>query len=222
MDGFDLGIGILFPFLPAKEDRHVMMNTVAPVWDGNETWLVLGGAGLLAAFPLAYSVILTAFYLPLILMLQQRMRELARYLMWALLAVIAAISIWTPLAEPAIAERWFTFPNIVWFSPRSRSRSGRPTVCRSCAHANRAHVRRRGCARSAARARPVADPTEGVLRTLGIRARSSAAIRAWKNSLPLPLRLRLLKQMFLVRHVSPQLRAGQGRLGHDDGFPMPR
>ena len=213
MDGFDLGIGILFPFLPAKEDRDVMMNTVAPVWDGNETWLVLGGAGLLAAFPLAYSVILSAFYLPLILMLvglifrgvafefrvkseagkrrmwdkafaggsyvatffqgvtlggfiqgvpvsngayaggpldwitpfalftgagllsayallgstwlimktesslQQRMRELARYLMWVLLAVIVIISIWTPLAEARIGERWFSFPNIVWFSP---------------------------------------------------------------------------------------------------------
>jgi cytochrome bd ubiquinol oxidase subunit II len=69
MDGFDLGIGLLFPFFKSKDDRDVMMNTVAPVWDGNETWLVLGGAGLLAAFPLAYSVILSAFYLPLILML---------------------------------------------------------------------------------------------------------------------------------------------------------
>ena len=69
MDGFDLGIGILFPLVGDREDRDVMMNTVAPVWDGNETWLVLGGAGLLAAFPLAYSVILSAFYLPLILML---------------------------------------------------------------------------------------------------------------------------------------------------------
>ncbi|MDM0015072.1 cytochrome d ubiquinol oxidase subunit II [Variovorax sp. J22P168] len=69
MDGFDLGIGILYPFFDAKDDRDVMMNTVAPVWDGNETWLVLGGAGLMAAFPLAYAVILSAFYLPLILML---------------------------------------------------------------------------------------------------------------------------------------------------------
>ena len=69
MDGFDLGIGILFPFVADDQDRDVMMNTVAPVWDGNETWLVLGGAGLLAAFPLAYSIILSAFYLPLILML---------------------------------------------------------------------------------------------------------------------------------------------------------
>src|SRR5437870_1858296 len=69
MDGFDLGIGILYPFFQEKEDRDVMMNTVAPVWDGNETWLVLGGAGLLAAFPLAYAVVLSALYLPLIFML---------------------------------------------------------------------------------------------------------------------------------------------------------
>ncbi|MES2756688.1 MAG: cytochrome d ubiquinol oxidase subunit II [Pseudomonadota bacterium] len=69
MDGFDLGIGMLFPFVPDRHDRDVMMNTVAPVWDGNETWLVLGGAGLLAAFPLAYSIILSGLYLPLIFML---------------------------------------------------------------------------------------------------------------------------------------------------------
>uniref|UniRef100_UPI000DA624A1 cytochrome d ubiquinol oxidase subunit II n=1 Tax=Pseudomonas bohemica TaxID=2044872 RepID=UPI000DA624A1 len=69
MDGFDLGIGILFPFMKDKTDRDVMMNTVAPVWDGNETWLVLGGAGLFGAFPLAYSVVLEALYLPLIFML---------------------------------------------------------------------------------------------------------------------------------------------------------
>ena len=52
LDGFDLGIGIVFPFFPDEKERDLMMNTVAPVWDGNETWLVLGGAGLLAAFPL--------------------------------------------------------------------------------------------------------------------------------------------------------------------------
>jgi cytochrome bd ubiquinol oxidase subunit II len=69
MDGFDLGIGILYLFFKEKEDRDLMMNTVAPVWDGNETWLVLGGAGLLAAFPLAYSVILSALSLPLLFML---------------------------------------------------------------------------------------------------------------------------------------------------------
>lgn len=69
MDGFDLGIGILFPFIRDRGDRDTMVNTVAPVWDGNETWLVLGGAGLYAAFPLAYSVVLSALYLPLVLML---------------------------------------------------------------------------------------------------------------------------------------------------------
>lgn len=69
MDGFDLGIGILFPFIKGEKDRDVMMNTVAPVWDGNETWLVLGGAALYGAFPLAYSVVLSALYLPLIFML---------------------------------------------------------------------------------------------------------------------------------------------------------
>jgi cytochrome d ubiquinol oxidase subunit II len=69
MDGFDLGIGILFPFVHDRIDRDTMVNSVAPVWDGNETWLVLGGAALLAAFPLAYAAILSALYLPLILML---------------------------------------------------------------------------------------------------------------------------------------------------------
>lgn len=213
MDGFDLGIGILYPFFKTKADRDVMMNTVAPVWDGNETWLVLGGAGLLAAFPLAYAVILSAFYLPLILMLmglifrgvafefrfkareherhfwdkafiggsiaatffqgvtlgayingvpvvdrayaggpwdwispfsiftgvgllaaygllgstwlimktsgslQQRAYGIAPWLTWALLFVIVAISIWTPLLDKSIAQRWFSFPNLLWFSP---------------------------------------------------------------------------------------------------------
>ena len=213
MDGFDLGIGILFPFFDKKDDRDVMMNTVAPVWDGNETWLVLGGAGLLAAFPLAYAVILSAFYLPLVFMLiglvfrgvafefrfkakagklrmwdqafiggsvtaaffqgvtlgayidgvpvrdgnyaggefdwisaftlftgasvvvayamlgatwlimktegplQERMRLIARNLAWALLAVLGVISIWTPVAHPAIAKRWFSEPNLYWFAP---------------------------------------------------------------------------------------------------------
>ena len=69
MDGFDLGLGMLFPLFPKKEDRDVMMNSVAPVWDGNETWLVLGGGGLMAAFPLAYSVLLPALYTPIIAML---------------------------------------------------------------------------------------------------------------------------------------------------------
>lgn len=213
MDGFDLGIGILFPFFGNDDDRDVMMNTVAPVWDGNETWLVLGGAGLLAAFPLAYSVILSAFMLPLIFMLlglifrgvafefrfkasparrhfwdkafiggslvatffqgvtlgayldgvdvvgrqfsggafdwfrpfplftglglivayamlgcawlvmktdgrlQERMIALARPLALVLLAVIAVVSLWTPIAHEEIRARWFSLPNLYWFVP---------------------------------------------------------------------------------------------------------
>ena len=69
MDGFDLGIGILFPGFKVGADRDTAMNAIAPVWDGNETWLVLGGGGLLAAFPLAYGIILTALYAPVIAML---------------------------------------------------------------------------------------------------------------------------------------------------------
>ncbi|MBA3696464.1 MAG: cytochrome d ubiquinol oxidase subunit II [Methylotenera sp.] len=213
MDGFDLGIGILYPFVPKREHRDVMMNTVAPVWDGNETWLVLGGAGLFAAFPLAYAVILSALYLPLIFMLlglifrgvafefrfkahdherhiwdkafiggsaiaaffqgvtlgayldgikmngheyiggafdwlapfplftgvgvllaysllgccwliwktegdlQKRMLQIAIPLSWLILGAIGVISIWTPLTHAAIAQRWFSFPQILWFSP---------------------------------------------------------------------------------------------------------
>ena len=69
MDGFDLGLGMLFPLFPQKADRDVIMNSVAPVWDGNETWLVLGGGGLMAAFPLAYAVLMPALYTPMIAML---------------------------------------------------------------------------------------------------------------------------------------------------------
>ncbi|MCV9918847.1 MULTISPECIES: cytochrome d ubiquinol oxidase subunit II [Pseudomonas] len=213
MDGFDLGIGMLFPFVKAERDRDVMMNTVAPVWDGNETWLVLGGAGLFGAFPMAYAVVLEALYLPLILMLvglifrgvafefrfkakddkrhlwdkafiggslvatffqgvalgafiegfkvvdrhyaggsldwltpfslysglglivaytllgctwlimktegplQKQMHDLARPLALVLLVVIGIVSLWTPLAYPQIAERWFSMPNLIWFMP---------------------------------------------------------------------------------------------------------
>lgn len=69
LDGFDLGIGILFPFVRGPADRDAMMNSVAPVWDGNETWMVLGGAALFGAFPLAYALLLSALYMPLIVML---------------------------------------------------------------------------------------------------------------------------------------------------------
>lgn len=213
MDGFDLGIGILFPFVKSDGERDVMMNTVAPVWDGNETWLVLGGAALFGAFPLAYAVVLSALYLPLIFMLlglifrgvafefrfkakaakrhiwdkafiggsltatffqgvalgayidgfpvvnrayaggaldwltpfslfcglaliaayallgctwlimktegrlQQQMHDLARPLVFVLLAVTGVVSLWTPLAHAEIAERWFSLPNLFWFMP---------------------------------------------------------------------------------------------------------
>jgi cytochrome d ubiquinol oxidase subunit II len=213
MDGFDLGIGMLFPFVPDRHERDVMMNTVAPVWDGNETWLVLGGAGMLAAFPIAYSIILSGLYLPLIFMLlglifrgvafefrfkaheherhiwdkafiggsitaaffqgvalgaflegipvsgrsysggpidwlapfpllagvgvmiaytllgstwlimktegplQERMIKVARPFAALLLLAIVAVSIWTPLAYPHVADRWFSFPNILFLAP---------------------------------------------------------------------------------------------------------
>ena len=69
LDGFDLGLGILFPFARNDSDKTVMMNSIAPVWDGNETWLVLGGGGLFAVFPLAYATIMPALYMPITLML---------------------------------------------------------------------------------------------------------------------------------------------------------
>ncbi len=69
LDGFDLGVGILFLFVGGERERDAMMNSVAPVWDGNETWLVLGGGGLFAAFPLAYALIMPALYAPIIAML---------------------------------------------------------------------------------------------------------------------------------------------------------
>src|SRR5215470_3147069 len=94
-DGFDLGIGILFPFIVGEDGekgRDQAMNSVAPVWDGNETWLVLGGGGLMAAFPLAYAVVLPALYAPIIAMLlglifrgvafEFRFRSTRRKLFW--------------------------------------------------------------------------------------------------------------------------------------------
>ena len=69
LDGFDLGVGIIFPYAPSNKCRDRMMNSIAPFWDGNETWLVLGGGGLFVAFPLAYAVLLPAFYIPIMSML---------------------------------------------------------------------------------------------------------------------------------------------------------
>jgi cytochrome d ubiquinol oxidase subunit II len=69
LDGTDLGVGILFAMQRDSERRELMIDTILPVWDGNETWLVFGGAALFAAFPVVYAVALPALYLPIILML---------------------------------------------------------------------------------------------------------------------------------------------------------
>jgi cytochrome d ubiquinol oxidase subunit II len=212
LDGFDLGVGMLFFFRPHEEDRDLMVASVAPVWDFNETWLILGGGGLLAVFPLAIAIIIQPVYFPILLMLlgllfrgvafefrdapaarkrlwnvafaygsliatfaqgvvlgnfirgfpvsgrvfagtswdwiapfplltglglmvgycllgatwlvmktegelQQWARSIARWFLLGLLAFIVMVSIWTPLAQARIAERWFSYPNIVLFSP---------------------------------------------------------------------------------------------------------
>ena len=211
MDGFDLGIGILFPFARSETERDQMMRSIAPFWDGNETWLVLGGAGLFVAFPRAYAVIMPAFYLPVIVMLLAlvfrgiafefrtvshsksgwswafvagstlaafaqgvilggmiqgikvengayaggpydwatpfgllcglaliagygllgatwlvmktegaiavRARQQSKVFLIAVLVFMAAVSLWTPLAEPRIAERWFSLPNFYYLWP---------------------------------------------------------------------------------------------------------
>ena len=212
LDGFDLGLGILFPAFRAETDRDQMMNSVAPFWDGNETWLILGGGGLWVAFPQAYAVIMPAMYLPVIVMLlalifrgvafefrwvakprhakwdvafaagstvaavsqgvilgaliqgitvvdgqfaggafdwltpfslmcglgvaagyallgatwlmmktegpvEVRARRLAPRLLGLLLAFVALVSVWTPLAIERIADRWFSLPNLYWLSP---------------------------------------------------------------------------------------------------------
>jgi len=69
LDGFDLGVGMLYGLAPDTDARNIIMNSIAPVWDGNETWLVLGGVGLLAAFPLAFAIIVPALYFPILVML---------------------------------------------------------------------------------------------------------------------------------------------------------
>ena len=212
LDGFDLGVGILFPFAKAERERDQMVDSIAPFWDGNETWLVLGGGGLLVAFPRAYAVIMPAFYLPVIAMLlalvfrgvafefrsvantskkywnvafaggstvaalsqglilgglvqgikvengafaggafdfatpfallcalgvtagyallgatwlvlktegavADRARAHAKLLLFVVLGFMGIVSLWTPLAFPRIAERWFTTPNIFFLWP---------------------------------------------------------------------------------------------------------
>jgi cytochrome d ubiquinol oxidase subunit II len=101
MDGFDLGIGILFASFRVGEERNQAMNAIAPVWDGNETWLVMGGGGLLAAFPLAYAIILPATYPLIIAMLlglvfrgvafEFRWRELRHRALWDLAFTVGSV-----------------------------------------------------------------------------------------------------------------------------------
>jgi len=69
LDGFDLGVGMLYNFAPGRRARDLVMNSIAPIWDGNETWLILGSVGLLAAFPVAFAIIIPAVYFPILLML---------------------------------------------------------------------------------------------------------------------------------------------------------
>ena len=212
LDGFDLGVGMLFPFAPGDAARDTMMASVAPVWDGNETWLVMGGLGLLTAFPLAFAIIIPALYFPVLAMLlglifrgvsfefraiartsrkrwdaaffwgslvatfaqgcvlgkfvlgfavsgrqyagstwdwvhpfvlavgvglifgyvllgatwlvmktegelQQWARAKARLASFGVLAFIVLVSLWTPFLHEHIAERWFSWPNMLYFSP---------------------------------------------------------------------------------------------------------
>ncbi|HEY0878487.1 MAG TPA: cytochrome d ubiquinol oxidase subunit II [Zeimonas sp.] len=212
LDGFDLGVAMLFPFRRHEEDRERMIGSVSPVWDFNETWLVLGGGAMLAVFPLAFAIVIPAMYFPILVMLlglvfrgvafefrevhgarkwfwdtgfvlgsyaatfaqgivlgnfiqgfevvdrhfvgtswdwispfplltglglvfgylllgscwlvlktvgelQQWSRAMARRTLWGTLAFIALMSVWTPLVHSGIAERWFSFPNLVYFSP---------------------------------------------------------------------------------------------------------
>jgi cytochrome d ubiquinol oxidase subunit II len=136
-DGFDLGIGILFPCFAAEKERDDAMNSVAPVWDGNETWLVLGGGGLMAAFPLAYAVVLPALYAPITAMLlglifrgvafEFRFRSTRRKLLWdwafaggSTLAAFAqgialgALVQGIPISGRAYAGGWWDW--LTWFS----------------------------------------------------------------------------------------------------------
>ncbi len=212
LDGFDLGVGILYRFAPDTASRNLLMNSIAPVWDGNETWLILGGVGLLVAFPLAFAIIIPAVYFPVLIMLlalifrgvafEYRYRDAPhrgfwdhgffagsllatfaqgvvlgafiqgfqvegraftgssfdcftwfslltgialvfgygllgagwlilkttgelqaqsrRHGLWCLggtLICIAAVSVWTPIMDPAIAARWLSFPNDLWLAP---------------------------------------------------------------------------------------------------------
>jgi cytochrome d ubiquinol oxidase subunit II len=137
MDGFDLGIGILFSFIPPGHERDTAMNSIAPVWDGNETWLVLGGGGMLAAFPLAYGTILSALYAPIVAMLlalifrgvafEFRWRDLAHRRYWdfafSLGSIVAAlaqgITLGALLQGIAVENRIYVGGWFDWLTPFS-------------------------------------------------------------------------------------------------------
>jgi cytochrome bd ubiquinol oxidase subunit II len=211
LDGFDLGVGILYGFAP-RDGRALVMGSVAPVWDGNETWLILGGVGLFAAFPLAYAIIIPAVYFPILIMLlalmfrgvafeyrfknpglrrfwdnafcggsavatfaqgvilgsfiqgfkvtgreftgsswdwlqpfsiltgvalvfgyallgagwlilktegglQDWARDAGRTALFGVVVAVGIVSVWTPLADPVIAHRWFSWPNMLFLAP---------------------------------------------------------------------------------------------------------
>ena len=137
MDGFDLGIGILFPVFAVGEERDQAMNSIAPVWDGNETWLVLGGGGLFAAFPLAYAIILPATYPLIIAMLlglvfrgvafEFRWRDPAHRVYWdaaftigSLTAAIAqGVTLGAVLQGIRVADKAYAGGWLDWLSPFS-------------------------------------------------------------------------------------------------------
>jgi len=137
LDGFDLGIGILFPFLADREERHLAMNTIAPVWDGNETWLVLGGGGLFAVFPLAYAIVMPALYPLIIAMLlglifrsvafefvhrSKRMQGFWEFGFWggSLIAAIAqGMALGTLVQGIAVQGRAYAGGNWDWLTPFS-------------------------------------------------------------------------------------------------------
>ena len=137
LDGFDLGIGILFPFLADREERHLAMNTIAPVWDGNETWLVLGGVGLFAVFPLAYAIVMPALYPLIIAMLlglifrsvafefvhrSKRMQGFWEFGFWggSLIAAIAqGMALGTLVQGIAVQGRAYAGGNWDWLTPFS-------------------------------------------------------------------------------------------------------
>jgi cytochrome bd ubiquinol oxidase subunit II len=137
LDGFDLGIGILFPFLKNRDERHLAMSTIAPVWDGNETWLVLGGGGLFAVFPLAYAIVMPALYPLIIAMLlglifrgvafefvhrTQRMRALWEVGFWggSLVAALAqGMSLGALVQGIAVNGRGYGGGNWDWLTPFS-------------------------------------------------------------------------------------------------------